>query len=508
MAGIFGALACTLLGDVLGRRSTIFLAAFVNMIGAILMASSFSFAQFIVSRLVLGLGTGGIIATVSVWQSELSKASSRGSHVSAFGIFCGVGLLLALWLEFGLSYCAGSVSWRFPLGFPILLSLIVMSFIYALPESPRWLMKMKRAAEAREILNILHGDPDTVEREIQDIQLALDMGSASLKTLFTMGPQRTFHRVVLAAFVQMMLQMSGVNCITYYASSVYELDLHFDPTTSRILAASSQFALVLGAVICSFTVDRYGRRSLMLFSAAAMSVCMACVAGLVSNADDKGALKGAVFFIYLYTMVYTIGFLGIPFLYASEIAPIQLRAAVCGISTATSWLFNFVVVEITPVAFTDIGYKYFIVYAVLNAAFVPLIYCFLPETAGRDLVSHPFRQGTHRCTPREGCNENYHQNGANPSIFEMNSTDENAGGHQRDLHQIQVDLRPGSLGSATTETPPFRLHRRRAGEKASNGANHRKCGDRERAVTCRLADRSPGSLESGSIHGLERSGGP
>ena len=95
----------------------------------------------------------------------------------------------------------------------------------------------------------------------------------------------------------------------------------------------------------------------MLFSSSSMSVCMACLTGLVSNPNNSVALKAAVFFLFLYYVVYTIGFLGIPFLYASEIAPVHLRAAVCGISTAVSWLFNFLVAEITPVAFTDIGYQ-------------------------------------------------------------------------------------------------------------------------------------------------------
>jgi len=71
--------------------------------------------------------------------------------------------------------------------------------------------------------------------------------------------------------------------------------------------------------------------------------------------------------------VYTLGFIGIPFLYASEVAPVQLRAAVCGLSTAISWLFNFLVVEITPVGFNDISYRYFIIYAVTCASFVPIV---------------------------------------------------------------------------------------------------------------------------------------
>lgn len=133
------------------------------------------------------------------------------------------------------------------------------------------------------------------------------------------------------------------------------------------------------------TVDRFGRRALMLISAASMSLCQAALTGLVSQSDNEAALKAAVFFMFLYYFVYVLGFLGVPFLYASEIAPVHLRAAVCGVSTAVSWIFNFLVAEVTPVAFTDIGYRYFIVYCAINAACVPVIYFFYPETAGREL---------------------------------------------------------------------------------------------------------------------------
>ena len=113
LAGVFGSLACTFLGDIWGRRWTIFAATATELVGVILMGTSFGFAQFIVSRVILGLGTGrcidlysflmhmltlstqgGILATTSVWQAEISKPASRGEHVSAFGIFCGTYLRL------------------------------------------------------------------------------------------------------------------------------------------------------------------------------------------------------------------------------------------------------------------------------------------------------------------------------------------------------------------------------------------------------------------------------
>jgi len=315
------------------------------------MGTSFAFSQFIIARIVLGLGTGGIIATTSVWQAELSKAESRGYHVSGFGSSCGIGLALALWIDFGTSYGSNSFSWRFPFLFPILLSIIVNLTIFTLPESPRWLVKKNRLTEARDIFSRIHDtdlEADIVNREIRDVQLSLELSqNVSLSAMLTMGPQRTFHRVVLAAVIQMFLQMSGINSITYYASTIYEVDLGFPTKTAEILAAASQFVIIIGSIVCSFTVDRFGRRPLMLFSASAMAICMAVLTGLVSQPDNEAVTKTAVLFLFLYYFVYVIGFLGVPFLYASEVAPVHIRAAVCGISTAVSWLFNFLVAEVS-----------------------------------------------------------------------------------------------------------------------------------------------------------------
>lgn len=387
---MFGSLACIFFGDILGRRKTIFIAGIVNGIGAIIQSTAFSLAQLIVGRAFLGLGTGGIIATVSLWQSEVSKTENRGSHVSAFGVFTGTGLSLSLWVSLGMSFVQpNSASWRFPLILSLLFSSLLSIFIFTLPESPRWLCKQGRWEEAREILALLQNeDPhgEIISSQVQEIKLSLEWaGNASIIGMFKMGPQRSLHRVILAATLQMFLQVSGINAVAQYTPTVFEQLLGFDLVDSQILAAASQFSVVLGAICCSWTVDRIGRRKLMLTSATMMSVCFACLSGLVAHPENIQGLKAAAFFIYFYLFVYTLGFLGIPFLYASEIAVTQHRAPTTGLTTATSWLFNFIVAEVTPIGFANIGWKYFLVYCCINAACVPTIYFFFPETTGRSL---------------------------------------------------------------------------------------------------------------------------
>ena len=111
-------------------------------------------------------------------------------------------------------------------------------------------MKKGRAEEAGEILHVLHDDPETVNKEIRDIQISLDLsGHTSMRSLAKMGPQRTLHRVLIACVAQMMLQLTGVNSITYYASSLYTEQLGFTAKVAEILAATSQFCIILGSII-------------------------------------------------------------------------------------------------------------------------------------------------------------------------------------------------------------------------------------------------------------------
>jgi len=87
-----------------------------------------------------------------------------------------------------------------------------------------------------------------------------------------------------------------VNAIAYYTPSIYENNLHFAGVEAGALSAASQACIILGGIICAFTVDRFGRRTLMMVSAAGMSSCLAIVTGLVST-DNPAASKAAVFFL-------------------------------------------------------------------------------------------------------------------------------------------------------------------------------------------------------------------
>jgi hypothetical protein len=77
--------------------------------------------------------------------------------------------------------------------------------------------------------------------------------------------------------------------------------------------------------------------------------------------------------------------LGMTWLYPAEIVPLKIRAPTNALATSGNWIFNFMVVMITPVAFATIGYQTYVIFAVINAAIVPIVYLFFPETRYRSL---------------------------------------------------------------------------------------------------------------------------
>lgn len=123
----------------------------------------------------------------------------------------------------------------------------------------------------------------------------------------------------------------------------------------------------------------------MLVGAAGNAICLALVAGLGSQPTNQVAMHVAVVFIFLYHFTFIVGFGGVAFLYVGEIAPLRMRATINGISVGTFWALNILIAEITPIAFNAIAWRFFIIFAGLNAAMVVLVYFLIPETAGRSL---------------------------------------------------------------------------------------------------------------------------
>lgn len=404
-----------------------------NRLTKLFQTASYSLAQLIVGRVIGGVGNGMHTATIPMWQSECSPPHKRGMLVMVEGLLITGGICMAYWinvsarnvlnsvshqiLQFAFywldpssrygepgelyqlqDYPSRSAAWRIPIAWQILLCLPTFITIW-MPESPRWLVLRGRKDEAREVIASLDevpvDDPE-IDLKIQEIEDSLEAAQhVGIKDLFRQGKEKNFHRMTLGFVIQMFQQISGINLITYYAATLFETNIGLSALVSRIVAACNGTEYFLASFIAVWTIERFGRRNLMLFGAAGMSASMAILAGTTSDAALKPNADGeatnnapayvAAVFLFVFNTFFAIGWLGMTWLYPAEITPLSIRAAANGISTASNWIFNFLVVLITPVAFDSIGYRTYIIFAVINAAMFVATYFIFPETAGRSL---------------------------------------------------------------------------------------------------------------------------
>ncbi|KAL1892348.1 hypothetical protein Sste5346_007086 [Sporothrix stenoceras] len=402
-----GALSCLAIGDRLGRPRTMILAGCVAAVGVVIMASAYSLAQLLVGRTVTGFGIGLYTGTIPMYVSETASAKHRGQLVLIEGVFALSGLALASWVNFGMFYTHGPVSWRLPIALSLVALFVLLAITPLLPESPRFLVKKERLEEATAILARLAGAPlddPTVAHEIAVIHSAVRReldSAANSGNPFTTGRTRHLHRLLLSTAAMMFAQLTGINVIAFYSVSIFEETLGYSGSDARIFAACLQIALALGGLTAIFVVDRVGRRRLMIFSTAAIGLAQFCVAGLSSDLTNLAAGRAAIFFYFFAMYTMPIGMFIIPFLYAAEIAPLGIRHKVTAMSAATSWLFNFMVAEVTPVAFASIGWKYNFVYGSCSAVAVAILYLFYPETRGRSLeeIDEIFRRSNSLLDP-------------------------------------------------------------------------------------------------------------
>ncbi|KAI1284809.1 general substrate transporter [Xylaria sp. FL0933] len=387
-----GAVFSIFISDKLGRKRMIILGTSIMVIGAALQASATTLPHLIVGRIITGIGNGGNTSTVPTWQSETSRSHKRGKLVMIEGALITGGITLSYWIDLGFSFAPGTVAWRFPLAFQIAFCLFILAFVWNLPESPRWLILKHREDEARDVLAALADtsiDDPIVENEFLAIkETVLEMSKGKFSDLFKMTQDREFHRTLLAYVNQVFQQVSGINLITYYAAVIYS-GLNLSGFLSRLLAALNGTEYFIASWPAVWLVDRVGRRKLMLFGAAGQAATMAALAGAASltggDNPPKGASIAVIALLFVFNTFFAVGWLGMTWLYPAEIVPLKIRAPANALSTSANWIFNFLVVIITPIAFNNIGYKTYIIFAVINAFMIPSVYFFYPETAYRSL---------------------------------------------------------------------------------------------------------------------------
>jgi len=395
---IVGALSARRTAELLGRKRPMILAAVLFLVSAIGSAfpeiglaplgelGTAGIWPFIVYRMIGGMAVGLASVIAPMYVSEFAPSAVRGQLGAYQQIAIAGGIALVLFVNWGIGL-QGDDDWVLQIGWRyMMLSLAVPALAFFLlsftvPESPSWLIKHGRAAEAHRAL-AGSADPEEVRQMMEE--LAAGHRNPELPApLFAFGARVVFVGVALSLLQQLM----GLNAISYYGPQILErMGFHMDAAYLGVLIARS--LNLLSTMVVVLIVDRVGRKPLLICGALLMGCAMIAI-GATFQVQDSGTYGLVAICCYLAGLGMSFG--PIVWIMMSEIFPAPIRGQAMSIAVASQWSANFLVSATFPVLFGDGalngfahgGFPFFIYGGFgLLAAFVVLRY--VPETKGLD----------------------------------------------------------------------------------------------------------------------------
>ncbi|KAI0687760.1 general substrate transporter [Cytidiella melzeri] len=372
------------IGDILGRRGTLFSGAVIFAVGGAIQTFTNGFTIMVVGRIVAGFGVGLLSTIVPIYQSEISPPNHRGAlacmefSVNVFGYASSV------WIDYFCSFIESDNSWRIPLAVQCIIGALLAVGSLLIPESPRWLIDNDRDAEGMRVIADLHGgnEEDVVAvAEFQEIKdrVMWERESGEERSYASMW-KKYKRRVLLAMSSQAFAQLNGINVISYYAPRVFEA-AGWIGRDAILMTGINAIIYVLSTLPPWYLVDRWGRRLILLSGAIVMGVALA-MTGWWMYIDIPQTPQAVVVCVIIFNAAFGYSWGPLPWLYPPEIMPLTVRAKGVSLSTATNWAFNFLVGEMTPFLQEVIEWRLYPMHGFFCACSFVVVYFLYPETMG------------------------------------------------------------------------------------------------------------------------------
>ena len=389
---IIGAILSGVLSNRLGRKKTLLIAAFIffsSSLGAG-YPESFIFTRGEPSiglllmlnfyRIFGGIGVGLASAVVPMYIGEIAPATIRGRLVSWNQFAIVFGMLVVYFVNWGIAN-GQTIEWINMIGWRrMFMSEAIPAGIFGLlvlcvPETPRYLAMVNQDEKALGVLSKIMLNKETAKKILMEIKETV---SEKTKTkVFAYGRIVILIGILLSVFQQFV----GINVALYYAPRIFE-SLGAAKNASLFQTIIMGFVNVMFTVVAIMTVDKWGRKPLLITGSIGMAVGMFAIAALAFN-NIIGI--GTLVFIIIYTASFMMSWGPICWVLISEIFPNKIRGQAVAIAVMAQWAANYLISSTYPMMMEFSGgmtYAFYGLMSVLSALFV---WKMVPETKGKTL---------------------------------------------------------------------------------------------------------------------------
>ncbi len=387
-----GVLVVGPLSDRFGRRRALFLSALMFLVSSIGTSLPRDIWMFIAFRFLGGVGIGIASMSTPMYIAEIAPAHLRGRLVSVNQLAIVTGIFIVYFVNYFIARGGDlawneAVGWRWMFAAGAIPAIVFLLLLIRIPESPRWLVEMKREAEARSVLERVSG-PAFAGAEIASIRDSLTREKGGWRDLLSAALAAPLALGILLAVLQ---QVTGINVFLYFGATIFK-----SLGSSTGVDAGMLQQIIIGAANALFTliaiamVDRWGRKPLMFVGAAGMGLSLV-VMGVAAQSGTAESLW-MLLFILLYIACFALSVGPVTWVILSEIYPTAVRGRALGLATFCLWMADFAVTFTFPIMddkdswFVQNYHHAFPFYIYAFFCLVLLIVMrFVPETKGRTL---------------------------------------------------------------------------------------------------------------------------
>lgn len=370
---IIGAMLAGIPGDRYGRRDSLRLMAVLYLVSALGCALAWDWSSLVLFRFIGGLGIGGSSVLGPMYIAEIAPAKWRGRLVGFFQFNVVFGILLAYLSNYlvGLAQF-GAMEWRWKLGVAAFPAALFFVMLFAIPRSPRWLVKKGRVDEARGVM-VQSGDED-YDRELQAIVHSIDAEHGH-------GDEALFSRkyripIFLAVSIAMFNQLSGINAILYYLNDIFAR-AGFSKVSGDLQAVAIGATNLLFTLLAMSIIDRVGRKKLLLIGSVGTAICLAGVSYIfLAHKYDR-------FLVWLligYIAFFAFSQGAVIWVFISEVFPNRVRAKGQSLGSFSHWVMNALISGIFPLMAASSGGAPFVFFAAMMVLQFFVVLFMYPET--------------------------------------------------------------------------------------------------------------------------------